>query len=156
MKDVRILFEQDPTVQGVEVRVRAAERNEDIEALIRRLSDKSVDMLTVTGEDGALIRIPMRDIISVSVSGKQIGIVTENGCYSSRQSLQSMEKTLDGRQFVRISRFEMVNLDKVRKFDFTLSGTLRLELENGTETWASRRCIPQIRRRLNGEGGSGC
>ena len=59
-------------------------------------------------------------------------------------------------RFLRVSRFEIIDLKKVRKYDFTLSGTLRIEFENGMETWASRRYIPLIRKRLSGEEGYLC
>ena len=65
--------------------------------------------------------------------------------------IHSLKSALDAQRFVRISRYELVNLDMVRKFDFTLGGTLRLELAGGMETWASRRCIPAIRARLKGK-----
>ena len=65
-----------------------------------------------------------------------------------RQSLHDFEKKLDADNYVGISRYEIINLDKVRKFDFTLGGTLRLELAGGMETWASRRNIPLIRKKL--------
>ena len=77
------------------------------------------------------------------------------GIYTAKQSLQSLEKLL-GRSFLRISRFELINLQKVRKYDFTIMGTLRVEFEGGMETWASRRYIPLIRARLSGEEGYLC
>jgi DNA-binding LytR/AlgR family response regulator len=91
------------------------------------------------------------DVVSVSVTGKQAQIVTEEGRYTVRQSLQSLESELDPDRFLRVSRHELVNMDKVERYDFTVNGTLRLELAGGMETWASRRCIPAIRRRLNGK-----
>ena len=60
------------------------------------------------------------------------------------------------RSFLRVSRFEIVNLKMVRKYDFTLAGTLRIEFENGMETWASRRYIPIIKERLTREEGYLC
>ena len=60
------------------------------------------------------------------------------------------------RSFLRVSRFEIINLKKVRKYDFTLVGTLRVEFDNGMETWASRRYIPLIKERLSGEEGYLC
>ena len=67
--------------------------------------------------------------------------------------MSEFEEKLDPGKFVRVSRFEIVNLDKVTNFDFTLGGTLRLELTGGMETWASRRSIPIIKERLLGEEG---
>ena len=150
MRPIKIIFEEDPSSDQIEVTVRAPERDGEVEALLGRIPDQPSDTILAADRDGAMQKIDLRDVVSVSASGKQSQIVTENDIFFVRQALQSVEDALDGR-FVRISRYEIVNIDKVIKFDFTLTGTLRLELSNGMETWASRRCIPLIRRRLKGE-----
>lgn len=152
MKKTKIVFEKDPSLDSIEITVRAPEKDAQVEDIIGRLCCEPPKTVTVTAQDGSLRRLSPADIVSVSVSGKQSRIVTEDGLYTVRQSLQSIEERLDRAGFVRISRYEMINLDKVQKFDFTLGGTLRLELAGGMETWASRRNISQIRRKLT-EGG---
>ena len=152
MKSIEVRFEQDGTLELIEVLVRAPERNEETDALMERISGKPPNLLTVTETDGTQRRIAVGDVVSVSVSGKESQIVTEGAVYTVRQSLQRLEAVLGEEKFVRISRYELVNLEKVTKYDFTLNGTLRLELAGGIETWASRRCIPDIRRRINGKG----
>jgi DNA-binding LytR/AlgR family response regulator len=82
------------------------------------------------------------------MNGKQVEFITEDGVWYMRRTLQSLEDVLDMHRFLRISRFEIINLDKVIRYDFTVSGTLRMELAGGMETWASRRFIPTIRRVL--------
>ena len=149
MKKIKVRFEQDPTVEYIDVLVRAPVCDREVSEYLERIAGKPPDVLTVTGGDGSVLRVDSDDIISVSVSGKQSEIVTRSVSYTVRQSLQSLESGLDPGRFVRISRYELVNLDKVRKYDFSLGGTLRLELEGGRSTWASRRCIPEIRKRLN-------
>ena len=145
---ITVSFEEDPAAEGIEVRIRAKERGEDVDALIASISGLSQELITVIDPDGAFVSIPPFDIVSVSVDGKVLRIVTEEGRYTIRQTLQSLESRLEPQGFVRISRYELVNLDKVIKFDFTLGGTLRLELAGGMETWASRRNIPAIRKKL--------
>ena len=150
MKPIRTRFEQDPSLDHIEIVVRAPEADRDVTRLMEELSH-GADSLIALDESGGWFAIPVSQIVSVSVLGRQVNIVTENGRYLSRQSLQSIEDALDSHRFVRISRFEIVNLSKVRRYDFTLSGTLRLELAGGMETWASRRCIPLIRKHLQGK-----
>ena len=148
MKEIRTWFEQCPELEQIEVVIRAAARDADVDRLLRQLSESTAEPLTVTAATGELMRVSANDIVSAAVFNKLTLIVTENGRYTVRQSLQSLEKDLEGGRFVRVSRHELVNLDKVRKFDFTLDGTLRLELVGGMETWASRRNIPLIRKML--------
>ena len=149
MKRINVTFVPDPGTEQIDVTVRAPGLDGEVEALIRRIEGRR-DVIAVTDSDGAQQIIETGELVSVSVHGKHLLFVTENERFLSRQSLQNIEEELDDR-FVRISRYELVNIEKVRKFDFTLSGTLRLELTGGMETWASRRCIPLIRKRLKGE-----
>ena len=73
----------------------------------------------------------------------------DEGEFILRKSLQEAESMLRSSMFLKISRFEIVNLQKVKNFDFTISGTLRIEFEDGSFTWASRRFIPIIKQRLS-------
>lgn len=147
MKKIKVMFEQNPAIKGIEVMVRASEYDDEVTGLIDRI-EETTNVLTVSGMDGSYINIQMNEIILISVYGKQVRVVTEHESCTIAQSLQSLENILEKYQFMRISRFEIVNLDKVRKFDFTLSGTLRMELMGGMEVWASRRKIPLIRKKL--------
>ena len=148
MKTIKVIFEEDPSSDQIEVRIRAPEKDKEVTDLIERISVLPPDTILAADRDGSLKRINVREIVSVSVAGKQAQIITEDERYTVRQPLQSFEDVLEARRFVRISRYEIINLDKVRKFDFTLAGTLRIELAGGMETWASRRNIPLIRKKL--------
>lgn len=148
MKEIMIRFERKPELENIEVLIQASERDAAVDGLFERITGRKRKMVTVTSTGGELLRIAADEIISAAVFDKLTLIVTETGSCTVRQSLQSLEQDLEGGRFVRASRHEIVNLDKVRKYDFTLSGTLRLELTGGMETWASRRCIPAIRKLL--------
>jgi Response regulator of the LytR/AlgR family len=148
MKKVNIRFELEPALDEIEVVIRASAQDEHVTALMERLSERPPDSLTVFDGFGNLRTLSPGSIILASVEGKLVNIITDDGSWYTRQSLQSLEDTLDKNRFLRISRYELVNLDKVLRYDFTLTGTLRLELAGGMETWASRRCIPAIRKRL--------
>ena len=150
MKNVNIRFETDASSGQIEVVIRASEKDEQVKKLIEVLGGQDSGTLTVLDKNKRPCVVRESDIIMISSEGKQIRIVTENDAYTAKQSLQSIEKLL-GKSFLRISRFEIVNLKKVKKYDFTIIGTLRIEFEKGIETWASRRFIPMIKERLSGE-----
>ena len=155
LKRINIRFEQDNKLGDIEVIVRADGQDDQVSELIRSLKKRGQQKLMVLDRDNCQSVIEENDIVLVSADGKVVRIVATNGVYSAKQSLQSVEQLL-GRSFLRVSRFEIVNLKKVKKYDFTIVGTLRIEFENGMETWASRRYIPQIRKRLSGEEGYLC
>ena len=152
MREKKVRLELDPALEGIEVLIRAPEEDGEVSALLELLGVQPPDTITVFDANGLIRTLPADQIVSASVDGKLVNIVTEDGSWYTRRTLQSLEDALDERRFLRVSRYEIVNLAKVRRYDFTVAGTLRLELAGGMETWASRRCIPEIRRRLKGKG----
>ena len=151
MDKLSVRFERDPSLDHIDVVVRAPEQDAAVTELMDKLSGNPPDTLTVFDCYGNIRSLRAEDIILASVDGKLVNVVTADGSWYTRRTLQSLEEELDPRRFVRISRYELVNIGKVVRFDFTIGGTLRLELMGGMETWASRRCIPAIRRRLTGK-----
>ena len=151
MKKPEVRFESDPSLDHIEILVRAPRKDEQVTALLEQLNAQPLETITVFDGNGIVRTLRAKEIVSASMEGKLVNIVTETDSWYTRRTLQSLEAALDERRFVRVSRGELVNLDKVLRYDFTAAGTLRMELAGGTETWASRRCIPAIRRRLMGK-----
>lgn len=151
MKPIRIRFEEAPTQTDIEVVVRASARDEEVEALLGRIALRPPEKLLATGADGALARLDPEEVILIAVSGNVARLETERGSFTLRQTLQSLERSLAGGPFLRISRSELINLDKTEKYDFTIRGELRIELTGGIETWVARRFIPEVRRRIAGK-----
>ena len=145
-----VSFECDPSLDHIEIVIRAPREDETVHDLMDLVRDAPPGALTVFDGSGSTCIVMPQEIVTVAAEGRLVHVVTEKGSWYLRRTLQSLEAELDARRFVRVSRYELVNLDKVLKYDFTISGTLRLELVGGMETWASRRCIPEIRKRLKG------
>ena len=155
MKKINVRFEADKTIDDVEIVIRAAEKDDQIVSLIEKLSARGSVKLTLLDRNNCSCVIDEEEIVLVSADGKNVRVTATGGIYCAKQSLQSIEELLS-RRFLRVSRFELINLSMVRKYDFTIGGTLRIEFSNGMETWASRRYIPLIRQRLSGEEGYLC
>ena len=152
LKKIHVRFEQDTSLDHIDVVIRASDQDDSVTELINKISGQPPDMLTVYDGNGNIRKLDQKNIVLASVDGKAVNLITDDGIWYTRQTLQSLEGILDKQRFVRISRYEIVNVEKILKYDFTVVGTLRIELTGGMETWASRRCIPAIRRRLTGKG----
>lgn len=156
MKKLHIRFELDKTLKDIDVVIRADEKDAQVTETMEKLSQRAPQRLTLMDRDGCPNIISEKDIITVSSDGKQVKVIASSGVFTAKQTLQGVEELLNDRLFLRISRFEIVNLIKIRKYDFTVIGTLRIEFEGGMETWASRRFIPVIRKKLQEEEGYLC
>ena len=147
---INIRFEQNDGSQDIDVVITASEKNDEVKALIKRIEDPLADTLLVSDAEGVTTVLNEQSIISISSGSKKLKIRAGDGVYKLRMSMQEAEKKLNPYAFIRISRYEIINLAKVRRFDFSVSGTLRIEMLDGSETWASRRLIPVIKKRLQG------
>lgn len=118
---------------------------EEIGALLERLETPRL----LTGlRNGQAAVIDPGHILRAYAAGGKVYISTPEGEYAVRLRLYELEERLDQTRFVRISHSEIVNLRKVRGFDLSLAGTIRVTMEDGTTAWVSRRYVSKIRQVL--------
>ena len=128
MKEVKVRFLRNRELDHINVTVEASERDATVTKLMEQLTGESADVLNVVSTDGELLKLYTDDLVSVSVRDKLTLLVTEDGMYTVRQSLQSIESALEGGNFLRISRHELINVDKIEKCNLKVKGELKLEL----------------------------
>ena len=90
MLKTSIRFERDPSLDHVDIIFRAPEQDDSVLKLMETLSNYSSDSFEIVDEKGNIRKILQDEIISVSVSGKIVKFITENGKWSTRQTLQSI------------------------------------------------------------------
>ncbi len=99
-------------------------------------------------DGGKIIFISVDDIIRIYTENRKLCVVSPSGKYESRSTLREFEDQLDQTCFVRISRFEIVNLRKIQNFDLSMTGTIRIIFENDEDTWVARRYVKEIQSKL--------
>ena len=94
--------------------------------------------------------IPGRDVLCfVSENGLTKLCATDQHYWMS-PTLNDLEARLDARQFFRISRAAIVNLDSVRELSPTAGGHGELTLKDGSKHEVSRRRFKELTERLGG------
>ena len=152
MKRVNVSFEADEERCDIDVAFIASERDDQVDALMSRIADPLASVLTVYDTHGAAVSIDESSIVIVTAGNKKQRVICDEADYEIRMSLQGVEAMLNPSTFLRVSRYDIINLSKVQRFDFSVSGTLRIEMNRGVEIWASRRFIPAIKKRLQQKG----
>lgn len=89
--------------------------------------------------------VKVQDIDWVEAAGNYMNLHIDNRIYPLRETMAGLEKLLDAKQFARIHRSQMVNLDRVREIQALDSGDYKVTLQSGLELSLSRR----YRDRLN-------
>lgn len=151
-KRVNVTFEAEEGRRDIGILFTASERDDQVSALMERVEDPLAGTWAVTDEQGASVTLSEEHIITACSESKKLKLVADDGEYRLNMSMQDFERAVNPSMFLRISRYEIVNLHRVVRFDFSVSGTLRIEMEDGSEAWASRRFIPAVRERLSKKG----
>ena len=150
MKQIDIKVEIDPSLRDSEVIIRTNQRSELINQIIEaieRCAGKGHPQITAfSGERTVLLS--QQEIVRFYTENRRVIISTNTESYDSRLSLRKLEEQLDSATFVRISRFEIINLRRVSGFDFSMEGTVQVHFDNGSFTWVSRRYVHIIQQTL--------
>ncbi len=146
-----IRFEYDPDHDKPQVIIRAREKSELVENIIKGieqyvLTDNQSRIAVQDGDKEILIDI--NDIIRIYTESRKLKMHTMSGIYEVRGALRDFEGRLDDGVFARISRAEIVNIRRISGFDLSITGTIWVSFEDGSETWVARRFVKDLQRRL--------
>lgn len=144
---MKVEIKIDDTCTEPKIIILTDKITEEINTLVRNLSGQTPQILT--GFKGDTVEIlDQPDILRIFASSGKVFAATEKGEYTLRLRLYELEERLDRNRFVRISNSEIVNLQKVKSFDLSFTGTICVSLSDGTVTYVSRRYVSKIRQVL--------
>jgi response regulator of the lytR/algR family len=124
--------------------IMTAAMTEDVSKIVDKLSKETPQIISGSKNEKIEV-IEQRNLIRVYANAGKVFAVTDKGEYTIRLRLYEMEERLNSNQFVRISNSEIINLKKVKNFDLRFTGTICVELVNGTTTYVSRRYVSKIK-----------
>lgn len=144
---MQIEIQIDSSRSDTKVIVMAPSMTEEVDSLVKMLSDNTPHFLTGSRNNKLEVLEPA-DLIRIYSSSGKVFAVTPKGEYTLRLRLYELEQRLDHNRFVRISNSEIINLKKVEHFDLNFTGTICAKLTNGTRSYVSRRYLPKIKQML--------
>lgn len=120
------------------------ELTEKIETLVKEYVGEN--KIVAFSEDETVI-LEIKNIECVTVIDNKVWAITENGKYLIKNRLYEVEKLLPS-SFIKINKSSVANISKIKKFISTYSGSVNVEFKSGYTDYVSRRCLPQVKRRL--------
>ena len=140
----------DPACTDPKVIIRTDRMTPEIDNIVHAIessADSAYPMVTAYAGD-TMVLPSQREIIRVYVESRKLIVWTDRGGFVARGTLAEMEAALNPSRFLRISRSEIINLYKVANFDFSLSGTIQVNFDDGSGTWVARRYVRAIQETL--------
>ncbi len=147
--DIRLVIEKGwPKLTVI---VKSSEHNEDVDgviAAVQEYANSRVATIPVYKKD-SLVMLPQKQIVRLYIEKRKVWVQTsDDSLYGTKKSLGEIEEMLNPDIFVRISQSEIINIRKVVSFDFSLAGTIGVELKNGERTYVARRRVKFVKEAL--------
>lgn len=145
---MQVEWKLEPGRQEPKIIIVAGEETDELRRMVEQLSGLSMDPIPVwLGEQTK--RLQQGEFLRFYTDGKGVSAQTAKEVYSVRLRLYELEEKLDRKRFVRISNSEIINLDRVTAVDLSLTGTIRMTLDNRVVSYVSRRYVKKIKETLD-------
>ncbi len=127
-----------------EVVIYAHQRTE----LINKIEALAVGQTELVGySDREAVLISVDEVFCFSTEDNRVFALCEKEKLRLKERLYKIEQSLPA-DFVRINQSCIANIKKIRRFDTSISGTLRVVFKNGHTDYVSRRQLKQVKERL--------
>lgn len=144
---VQIEIKTDASYTEPKVIILTSSITQEVNSIVQKLSECSSNIISGS-KDGKIEILEQDDLFRIYTADSKVFAVTQGGEYILRLRLYELEERLDPYRFVRISNSEIINIKKAKSFDLNFTGTICVELTNGTVTYVSRRYVPKIKKLL--------
>lgn len=135
----------DPDCQTPKIVIVVDKISDEVNRIMAKL-DTAVKAQVIAGfrEDEVAVLDPA-DIYQIFTQAGKVYAATDAGNFCLRLRLYEVEEMINNQAFARISNTDIINLKKVKCFDFSFTGTIYVKLTNGRETYVSRRYVGKIK-----------
>ncbi len=98
-------------------------------------------------KNGEGYKINFSEIVLFCVEDEKVAVFTDNEKFYIKNRLYMIEDKMPG-CFIKLNQSAIGNIRKIKKFDCSVSGTLKVTFSNGLEDFVSRRQVKAVRERL--------
>ena len=148
---MKIKTEINSKYSEIELHICSSEISDEVRRITGELHMMYDESLTGTDEKGNRRILRPGEIVSFYSEGQRVIALGEEERYVIPSKLYELEEELTQSHFIRISKSEIVNIRKIRSLDMSITGTIRIIMKNGYETYASRRNVSKLKARLQSE-----
>ena len=137
----------DPKYKEMELHICKDRLDDEVTRVAAELHGLFDESLKAVDERGNQRLLPLVSVYSFYAEGQKVFALDEKERYVVSKKLYVLEELYEN-HFVRISKSELVNVRKIKSLDLSLTGTIKVIMKSGYETYSSRRNVAKIRERI--------
>lgn len=132
------------------------EHEEEIQIYVHEKTEliKEIEQLVINNntsligfKDREAVNLNLSDVYAFFIEDNKVYALLEKDKYLLKSRLYILEETLPN-NFIKINQSSIANLNKIKSFDTSISGTLTVNFKNGYKDYVSRRNLKKIKERL--------
>ena len=127
-----------------EIILYAHERTALIDKIERLVNDKGN---IVAKRDRVSYNLPLSDIVCFTADDNKVFLHAGKEMFEVDEKIYELEESLPD-NFLKINKSCIANIDFIKSFDATISGTLTVNFKNGYRDFVSRRRMKFVKERL--------
>ncbi len=120
------------------------ERRQIVDDIQKLISGKNELLCHKNGET---YKIGFSEIVLFTVENEKVAVFTEKDKFFVKERLYMIEEKMPS-AFIKLNQSAIGNIKKIKKFDCSVSGTLKVTFTNGLADFVSRRQVKAVKERL--------
>ena len=133
--------------------IKAPELSEEIESILKYVANLStVPNQIVANKNNEIYFIELENVICFFSQDKYNYVRTKDDTYKIKYKLYELEESLKSKDFIRISKSCIINVNQVLCFDTSILGTILVKLKDETQERVSKRNVEQLMKFLRERG----
>lgn len=143
---LKVKVEINPLYSEVHAILRSNSMNQEIEDIKNIL--ESYNHVLMGYSDDNMTLLQYNEIYRIYTENQKVFAVTNKGKYLLKERLYEIEIMLSRHQFIKVSRFEIINVMQIQELENLYSGNIKIIFKYGESTFVSRRFVSQIKKKL--------
>ncbi len=144
---MKVEIEINPNIEDTTVVIKAKQDSIEVQKLIQKIQSINYNNKIVVSKDDKAFILDFNEIESIYSRQGKVYVRKDNEEYITKSKLYELEEELN-ENFIRISNSEIINIDKVKNLDLSITGTIEISTKTGYTTYVSRRNIKKIKQYL--------
>ena len=140
---MKIIIEPQNKVEELLVKILCKEENEEVHRLYKHIANYAEPLWAT--KDGIQHKLYETDLYYADTVEGNTFLYTEDEVYETSESLLSIGQRLKGKQFVRISKNCLINIDFLAKVEPYSNHRLLAHMKNGEKLIVGRTYIPELK-----------
>jgi DNA-binding LytR/AlgR family response regulator len=145
---MKIDIQIQPEAKETKVVIYTSEITDEVQEILNNLKENEKKRIIGIKDERIYILNPEDIFYFYSEDGK-IFAQAEKTNYEVKEKLYKLEEDLKNNSFIRISKFAIANVDKIKNLELFFNGNICINFFNGKQEYISRRYVSKFKEYLN-------